>query len=267
MRRRYRVDVGRCPISGFGVSHSPTIHANPQFVLVRFLSIAPAATLSSRNGRARRDGNVGTTHGRTLVAAAAAQPACTRSGQPAPGRLRRAPAVTVAATARRLPDLCRAGILPADPSLPAHSALQQVGLPAGTASRLGSIMLAHAWLRRMRLRHLRSLPFPAVKRHARLITWKDPRRSGQQEPAGAGWSACYPPVMSNWPSPPCWTYRVRRHTTSSAARTLQGLPSIESCRHCRARAIAWTSDRHPCPPRAGGSCNVAPRSSRCWIRC
>lgn len=40
------------------------------------------------------------------------------------------------------------------------SALQQVGLPAGTASRLGSIMLAHAWLRRMRLRHLRSLPSP-----------------------------------------------------------------------------------------------------------
>lgn len=55
------------------------------------------------------------------------------------------------------------------------SALQQVGLPAGTASRLGSIVLAHAWLRRMRLRHLRSLSFPAVKRRARLITWKDPQ--------------------------------------------------------------------------------------------
>ena len=55
------------------------------------------------------------------------------------------------------------------------SALQQLGLPAGTASRLGSIVLAHAWLRRMRQRHLRSLPFPAVKRLARLITWKDPQ--------------------------------------------------------------------------------------------
>ncbi|KRG52526.1 hypothetical protein ARC23_05190 [Stenotrophomonas beteli] len=63
------------------------------------------------------------------------------------------------------------------------TALQRLGLPRHAAARLSTAFLAHAWLRRGRLRHLQALPFPALKHHLRSIAWQDPLALW---PAGAG---------------------------------------------------------------------------------
>lgn len=57
----------------------------------------------------------------------------------------------------------------------AATRLQQLGLPPARAAQLGSHFLAHDWLRRVRLRHLQSLPFPRLQQHLRAMDWHDPQ--------------------------------------------------------------------------------------------